>query len=186
MAVEGAASPQLAGDARVINSIETGKTMAADRKNAAPKRRATNARRGRPPVKSAQPKAAAPARPKTPHQKVAQKATPGRTQTRRTPSNRAAPHVDAGLAGQLESMTQELGQIRETCSELKDLRRLVETLTGMVEGLVASQRVQIGSPEQEVTSAEHRSTAQDAEEPDAADDRLALEPPEPTPSDQAG
>ena len=51
--------------------------------------------------------------------------------------------MDAGLAGQLESMTQELGQIRETCSGLKDLRRLVEALTVMVEGRVANQRVQI-------------------------------------------
>ena len=48
-------------------------------------------------------------------------------------------------------MTQELGQIRETRGELKGLRRLVEALTGMVEGLVANQRVQIGGPEQEAT-----------------------------------
>jgi hypothetical protein len=149
--------------------------MAAGRKKAAPKRRATSARRGRPPIKSAPPKAQS--------RKVAQKAAPSRTQTRRAPSTRTAPEVDAGLAAQLESMTQELGQIRETRSELKDLRRLVEVLTGMVEGLVANRRVQIGGPEQEVTSAEHRAPAQDAAEPHAADNQRVLERAESTPSD---
>jgi hypothetical protein len=57
--------------------------------------------------------------------------------------------MDAGLTARLGSMAQELGQIRKICNELRDVRRLVETLTGMVEGLVANQRVQIGGLEQE-------------------------------------
>jgi len=53
-------------------------TMAAGRKNTAPKRRATTARGGRPSGKSGPPKGAGPVRPKTPTRKVAQTATPGR------------------------------------------------------------------------------------------------------------
>ena len=45
-----AALPRSAGDARISNNIETGMTMAAGQKKTAPKRGATNARRGRPPA----------------------------------------------------------------------------------------------------------------------------------------
>jgi hypothetical protein len=142
----------------------------------APKRGATDARRGRTPIKSAQPKAAAPARPKAPTRKAAKKAAPARTRTRRAPPNRTAPQTDAVLAAQLESMAQELRQIRETRAELKDLRRLVEALTGMVEGLVANQRVQSGVPGQEVTSEAHRAPAKHADEPKTGNDQPPLEP----------
>ena len=57
-------------------------TMAAGQKKTAPKRGATNARRGRPPSKSAQPKAKAapPAQRTTPTRKIAQKAARSQTQ----------------------------------------------------------------------------------------------------------
>lgn len=49
-------------------------------------------------------------------------------------------------------MAQELGEIREIRADLRDLHRLVETLTGMIEGLPASR--QDGNPEQAVTAEE--------------------------------
>jgi hypothetical protein len=158
--------------------------MAAGRKKTAPKHGATNARPGRTASSSVQAKAKAapPARPKRPTRKVAQKAVRDRTQARRPESNRTVPQVDAVLAGQLESVAHELGQLRETRAELKDLRRLIEALTGMVEGLVADQRVQGGPSEQDVTSEEHRAPAKDADEPDTADDQRGLEPAESAPS----
>jgi len=158
-------------------------TMAAGRKNTAPKRRATTARGGRPSGKSGPPKAAGPVRPKTPTRKVAQTATPGRPQTKRARSSRIAPQVDAGLTARLESMAQELAQIRDTCNELRDVRRLVETLTGMVEALVANQRVQTSGSEQEVTSEEHHAPAEAAGEPDTADDQQELESADSMPSE---
>ena len=153
-----AALPRSAGDARISNNIETGMTMAAGQKKTAPKRGATNARRGRPPSRSAQPKAKAapPAQRTMPTRKIAQKAARSQTQTKRVPSNRTAAQIDPVLAAQFESMAQELGQIPEIRTELKDLRRLVDALTGMVEGLVANQRAQGGDPEPEVPP---RSTA---------------------------
>jgi len=85
-------------------------TMAASRRNTGPKHGATNPRRGRPPSKSAQPKAKAapPTRRKMPAQKVAQKAVRGRAQTKRVRSNRTASQVDAALAAQIETMSQEV------------------------------------------------------------------------------
>jgi hypothetical protein len=80
-----------------------------------------------------------------PTRKIAQKAARSQTQTKRVPSNRTAAQIDPVLGAQLESMAQELGQIPEILTELKDLRRLVDALTGMVEGLVANQRARAGS-----------------------------------------
>jgi hypothetical protein len=60
--------------------------------------------------------------------------------------------------------------------------RLVETLTGMVEGLVANQRVQTSGSEQEVTSEKH-APAEAAGEPDTADDQQELESADSMPSD---
>jgi hypothetical protein len=151
----------------------------------APKRGATNASRGRTPSKSAQPKAKAPPPPRrstTPTRKVAPKAARGRTQTKRVPTNRTAAPMDAGLAAQFESVAQELGQIGELRTELKDVRMLVEALTGMVEGLVANQRAQNVDPAPEVTSEEHGASAEDADEPDTADDQRVPETAESTPS----
>ena len=148
----------------------------------APKRGATNASRGRTPSKSAQPKAKAPARRTTPTRKVAPKAARGRTQTKRVPTNRTAAQMDAGLAAQFESMAQELGQIGELRTELKDVRMLVEALTGLVEGLVANQRAQDADPAPEVTSEERGASAEDADESDTADDQRVPETAEPTPS----
>ena len=161
-------------------------TMAAGQKKTAPKRGATNARRGRPPSKSAQPKAKAapPAQRTTPTRKIAQKAARSQTQTKRVPSNRTAAQIDAVLAAQFESMAQELGQIPEIRTELKDLRRLVDALTGMVEGLVANQRAQGGDPEPEVTSKEQCDSAAGADEPDTADDQRVPETAESAPSAQ--
>jgi hypothetical protein len=174
---DGAALPRSAGDARINNNIETGMTMAAGRKKTAPKRGATNTPRGRTPSKSAQPKAktAPPGGRTTPSRKVAQKAARGRTQTKRVPSNRTAAQMDAVLAAQFESMAQEPGQIRELRTELNDLRMLVETLTGMVEGLLTDNRAQDGDPEPDVTSEEHRASAEGADEPDTADDQRVPE-----------
>ena len=150
----------------------------------APKRGATNASRGRIPSKSAQPKAKAPrpARRTTPTRKVAPKAARGRMQTTRVPTNRTAAQMDAGLAVQFEFMAQELGQIGDLRTELTDVRRLVEALTGMVEGLVANQRAQDADPAPEVTTEEHRASAENADEPDTADDQRVPETAEPTPS----
>jgi hypothetical protein len=156
--------------------------MAAGRKSTTPKRGATNARRGRPPIKSAQQKTTVPARPKTPNQKVAKKAARGRAQPRRASSSHPAHQMDAVLIAQLETMAQELGEIREIRAELKDLRGLVESLTSMVEGLAATQPLQGGRPEQEVASEEHRATVDNAREPDAAGDQHVLETAEPLPS----
>jgi hypothetical protein len=158
--------------------------MAAGRKTMAPKRGATNASRGRTPSKSAQPKAKAqpPARRTTPTRKVAPKAARGRTQMKRVPTNRTAAQMDAGLAVQFEFMAQELGQIGEFRTELKDVRMLVEALTGMVEGLVANQRAQDADPAPEVISEEHGASAEDADEADTADDQRVPETAEPTPS----
>jgi uncharacterized membrane protein YccC len=148
-------------------------TMAAGRKSTAPKRGVTNARRGRPPIKSARPKTTASARPKTANQKAAKKAARGRTQSRRaSSSHRTPPKMDAVLAAQLETMAQEFGEIR---AELKDLRGLVEALTSMVEGLMATQRLQAPKPEQEVTSEEHQGRVEDVGRPDVADDQDILE-----------
>jgi hypothetical protein len=159
-------------------------TMAAGRKKTAPKRGATNAPRGRTASSSAQAKAKAapPARHKTPTRKLAQKAARGRTQTERVPSNRTAAQMDPVLAAQFESMARELRQIPEIRTELKDLRRLVEALTGMVEGLVANQRAKDGDPKPEVTSEGHRVSAKDADESDIAGDQRAPETAEATPS----
>ena len=181
---DGAVSPQCAGDAGMINNIETGMTMAASRKNTGPKHGATNPRRGRPPSKSAQPKAKAapPARRNMPTQKVAQKAVRDRTQTKRVPSNRTASQVDAALAAQIETMALEVGQIPEVRTELKDLRRLVEELTGMVERLVANQRAQGGDPGPEAAPGKHRPLAEDTDESDTADDQGVPETAESTPS----
>ena len=71
---------------------------------------------------------------------VTRKAVRDRT---RAPSNGTIPQVDAVLAAQLESMVQELGQLRETRTERKNLRRLIEALTGKVEGLVANLPVRV-------------------------------------------
>jgi hypothetical protein len=95
------------------------------------------------------------------------------------PSNRSASQVDAALAAQIETMAQEVGQIPEVRAELRDLRRLVEALTGMVEGLIANQRAQGGDPAPEVTPEKHRALAEDA---DTADDQGMPETPESTPS----
>jgi hypothetical protein len=172
-----AALPRSAGDARISNNIETGTTMVAGQKKTAPKRGATNARRGRPPSKSAQPKAKAapPAQRTMPTRKIAQKAARSQTQTKRVPSNRTAAQIDPVLGAQLESMAQEMGQIPQIRTELKDLRRLVDALTGMVEGLVANQRAQGG---------EHRASAEGADEPDTADDQRVPETAESAPSAQ--
>ena len=148
----------------------------------APKRGATNASRGRTPSKSAQPKVKAPARRTTPTHKVVPKAARGRTQTKRVPTNRTAAQMDAGLAVQFEFMAQELGQIGELRTELKDVRMLVEALTGLVEGLVANQRAQDADPAPEVTSEERGASAEDADESDTADDQRVPETAEPTPS----
>jgi hypothetical protein len=59
---------------------------------------------------------------------------------------------------------------------------LVEALTGMVEGLVANLHAQDGDPEPEVTSEEHRASAEDADESDTADDQRVPETAESTPS----
>jgi hypothetical protein len=158
--------------------------MAASRKNTGPKHGATNPRRGRPARKSAQPnaKAALPTRRKMPAQKVAQKAVRGRTQTKRVPSNRTTSQVDAALAAQIETMAQEVGQIPGVRTDLRDLRRLVEELAGMVEGLIANQRAQGGDPWPEVTPEKHRALAEDADESDTADDQGVPETAESTPS----
>jgi hypothetical protein len=158
--------------------------MAAGRKTIARKRATTNARRGRTPSKSAQPtaKAAPPVQRKTPSRKVAQKAARGRTQTKRVPSNRTAAQMDAVLAAQFESMAEELGQIGELRTELKDVRMLVEALTGMVEGLVANQRAQDADPAPEMISEEHGASAEDADASDTADVQGVPETAEPTPS----
>jgi hypothetical protein len=72
--------------------------------------------------------------------------------------------MDAVLAAQFEAMAQEFGQIRELRIELHDLRMLVETLTGMVEGLVANHRASDGDRAPEATTAEeHRASAKDAD-----------------------
>lgn len=158
--------------------------MAAGRKKMAPKRGATNARRGRPPSGSAQPKAktAPPAQHETPAKKIAQKAARGRTQAKRVPSNRTAVQMDAGLSAQLESIAQELGQIRELRAELTDLRMRVEALTGMVESLLANQRAQAGDPGPDVTSEAHRASAENADEPATAGDQRVTEMAGSTPS----
>ena len=114
--------------------------------------------------------------------KVAAKAARGRTQTKRVPTNRTAAQMDAGLAVQFEFMAQELGQIGELRTELKDVRMLVEALTGLVEGLVANQRAQDADPAPEVTSEERGASAEDADESDTADDQRVPETAEPTPS----
>ena len=75
-----------------------------------------------------------------------------------------------------------MGQIPEVRTELKDLRRLVEELAGMVEGLIASQRAQGGDPGSEVTPEKHRALAEDADESDTADDQGVRETAESTPS----
>jgi len=166
----------------MINKVETGITMAAGRKSTGAKRAATNPRRGRPPSRSAQPKAkVAPlTRRKMPTQKVARKAARDRTRAKRVLSSRPAGQIDAALAAQIEAMAQEVGQIHEVRTELKDLRRLVETLTGMVEGLVATQRTQTGDPEPEATSEKHRDSAKGVDESDTADDQGVPETPEST------
>jgi len=117
-----------------------------------------------------------------PTQKVAQKAERDRTQTKRVPSNRTASQVDAALAAQIQSMAQEVGQIPEVRTELKDLRKLVEALTGMVEGLVANHRTQGGDPGLEVTPEKHRAPSDDADESETADDQGVPETAESTPS----
>jgi hypothetical protein len=89
--------------------------------------------------------------------------------------------MDDVLAERLESMAQELGEVREIRAELKNLRRLVEALTGMVEGLTATQRRQDGNLEQEAISDEHQAP-EDAGEPDTADDQPVPETAEFTPS----
>ena len=117
-----------------------------------------------------------------PTRKIAQKAARSQTQTKRVPSNRTAAQIDPVLGAQLESMAQELGQIPEILTELKDLRRLVDALTGMVEGLVANHRTSNGDRVPEVTTAEaHRASAMDADEPAPADDQHMPETAEPTP-----
>ena len=114
--------------------------------------------------------------------KVAAKAARGRTQTKRVPTNRTAAPTDAGRAVQFEVMAQELGQIGDLRTELTDVRRRVEALTGMVEGLVANQRAQDADPVLEVTSEGHGASAEDADESDTADDQRVPETAEPTPS----
>lgn len=89
--------------------------------------------------------------------------------------------MDAGLTAQLEAMAHGLGQIDEARAELKDLRRLIEVLTGMVEGLVANQRASGDEPEQELTSEAPPASAK-AEETGAADDHPARELAESSPS----
>jgi hypothetical protein len=158
-------------------------TMAAGRKKTAPKRGATNARRGRTPSKSAPPKAktASPALRKTPTRTVAQKGARGGTQTKRAPANRSVAQIDAVLAAQFAAMAREFGQIRELLTELHDLRMLVEALTGMVEGLVANHRTSDGDRAPEATTAEaHRASAQDADAPNTAGDQRVPETAEPT------
>jgi hypothetical protein len=157
-------------------------TMAAGGKNTAPKRGVTNARRGRPPIKAAQQKTTVSARPKTPNQTIAKKTARGRKQPRRASTSHAAPQRDTVLTAQLQTMAQELGEIREIRAELKDLRGLVEALTGTVEGLAAAQRLQSGRPEQEATSEQHRATLENVGEADAAGDQHVLEMEESVPS----
>jgi hypothetical protein len=158
-------------------------TMAAGRKSTAPKRGVTNARRGRPPIKSAQQKTTVPARPKTRNQKVAKKAARGRAQSSQASSSYPALQMDAVLTARLETMAQELGEIREIRADLKGLRGLVEALTSIVEGLAATtQRLPGSRPEQEITSEMHRATQEDAAEPDTAGDQQVLEMEESLPS----
>lgn len=88
--------------------------------------------------------------------------------------------MDAVLAAQLGSTPQELGDIREIRADLKDLRRLVEALTGMIEGLPANR--QDGNPEQQVTSMEDQPPAEDTAEPGTGGDQDVLETAESTPS----
>jgi hypothetical protein len=83
---------------------------------------------------------------------------------------------------QFEVMAQELGQIGERRTELKDVRMRVEALTGMVEGLVANPRAQDADPMPEATSEGHGGSAADADESDTADGQRVPETAEPTPS----
>jgi hypothetical protein len=174
---------RMQGDASMINNIETDMTMSAGRKNTGPKRETTRPRRGRTPSKSAQrqAKAAPLTRRKMPTQKGARKVAHERTQTKRVLSNRTAGQIDAALAAQIEAMAQQVGQIPEVRAELKELRRLVEALTGTVEGLIATQRTQSGNPEPEVKSERHGDSAKDADESDTVNDHGVPETAESTP-----
>lgn len=136
---------------------------------------------GVPPIKSAQSKTAVPARPKTSAKRVAKKVARGRTQPTRAPSSRTtAPELDAVLAAKLESMAQELGEIREIRADLRVLRRLVEALTDMIEALPANR--QDSNPKRKATSEEDQPPVEDATEPGTVGDHDVLETAESTPS----
>lgn len=146
----------------------------------APKRRAADTRRGRPPIKSAQPKTAVLARPKASAKKVAKKVARGRTQpTQALPSRTTAPAMDAVLAAKLESMAQELGEIREIRADLRVLRKLVEALTDMIEALAANR--QDTNPKRKATSEVDQPPVEDAAEAGTAGDHHVLETAESTP-----
>ena len=72
-------------------------------------------------------------------------------------------------------MAQDLGLIRELRTELSDLRIAVETLTGMVEDLAATQRAQDMNPEPEVASEEDGASPEHADEPGTTEDQRAPE-----------
>lgn len=158
-------------------------TMAAGRKSTVAKRGATNAHRGRAPIKVARPKTKVRALPKTPKQKVAKKAARGRTQPRRASSSRTPIQIAPAIAAQIETLAQELGEIREIRAELKDLRGLIEVLTSMVAGLMATERPHDDNPEREVMSEEHQAPVEDAVEPDTTGDLNIPETAESMPSD---
>ena len=145
--------------------------MAGGRKKTAAKRGTTTARRGRTASATAtvKAKAATPARRKAPTRKAALKAPRSRTQAKPAPSNRGTARLDAVLAARLEAIAQDLELIRGLRDEVSDLRIAVETLTGMVEDLVANQRTQDESPELEVSSEEEDVSPQHADEPEAAE-----------------
>jgi hypothetical protein len=134
-------------------------------------------------MKVVRPKTKVRALPKTPKQKVAKKAARGRTQSRRASSSRTPTQMDPTIAAQIETLAQDLAEIREIRAELKDLRGLIEVLTSMVAGLMATQPPQDDNPEQEVMSEEHQPPVEDAVEPDATGDLHIPETAESMPSD---